>query len=263
MKRYQEFIRRLFSLRNISPILIIILAIIGSLGLTPFGAKLSNDQVILALLAFLAIDALVERIDLLTNIEQDIQSIKKSFKPKMGADMFLKKRRSFPRMELLINEAKNELWVAGVTLDTMVTTASDFKYKMEQGCNLRFLALSPEGEALQLAAKYFSTNPDTLIIRIRNNLRTLASRLKSPEKGSIEIRILDRVFPTGYFIADPYSPKGRMIVQMYFYHVYVEEAPLFELSKEEETEWFSIFLRQFENAWNDATRYEFVETLKQ
>lgn len=255
MERFREFTRRLLSLRNLAPLLIIIGAVIGSLGLTPFGIQFKTEQIILALLAFLAIDALVERLDLLTNIEQGVASVRKMLTPKVAADVFLKKRKNFPRMEQLINEARNDIWVAGVTLDTMVTLVSTFESKMRQGCNIRFLALAPDGEALQVAAQYYATEPTFTATRIKSNLIAIASRLKSTDKGLVEIRVLDRVFPTGYFITDPNSPKGQMIVQLYLYHIDSEEAPLFELSKSDDTQWFTLYMRQFERAWNDATEF--------
>lgn len=254
VKRFQQFMRRLLSLRNLAPLIIIIGAIVGTLGLTPFGIRFSTEQIILALLAFLAIDTLVERLDLLASIEQDIQTIRETLTPKVGADTFLRKRRNFPRMEQLISEARDDIWVAGVTLDTMVTLVGTFESKLKQGCNIRFLALAPHGEALKAAAKYYASDPDFITTRIRSNLIALASRLKTGE-GSVEIRVLDRVFPTGYFITDPNSHKAQMIVQLYLYHIDAEEAPLFELSKTDDKQWFSVYMRQFERAWSDAKEF--------
>jgi hypothetical protein len=252
VKRQREFLRRLFSLRNVAPIVIIIGAIIGALGLTPFGIKFTNEQIILALLAFLSIDSLVARLDLLANIEQGILSIQNILAPKTTADIFLRKRSNFPRMEQLVDEAVSEIWVTGVTLNTMVTLIGSFESKMKQGCNVRFLALTPDGEALQSVAKYFSDAPNDLSSRISSNLTIMATRLRSVGKGSVEIRTLDRVLTTGYFITDPSKVKGRMIVQWYLYKTDTSDAPLFELSKDEDSRWFNIFMKQFEEAWKEA-----------
>lgn len=256
MKRLQEFARRLFSLRNVAPLLIIIGAVIGGLGLTPLGIQFKAEQVIMALLAFLAIDSLVERLDLLTNIEQGVASIQKTLTPKVTADVFFKRRKNFPRMEQLINEARSDIWIAGVSLDTMVTLISTFESKLKQGCRIRFLALAPEGEALQVAAKYHATEPTFWSTRIKSNLVAIGSRLKSAGNGSVEIRVLDGVFPTGYFITDPNSHKGQMIVQLYLYHLDSEETPLFELSKSDDKQWFALYMTQFERAWNDAIEFQ-------
>ena len=109
MKRLGEFVKRLFSLRNLAPLLIITFAIIGSLNLKPFGLAITTDQIIMGLLAFLAIDVLVERLDILTNIEKDIESIQENLTPRLGADAFLRRRKNFPRMEQLINEAHSDI----------------------------------------------------------------------------------------------------------------------------------------------------------
>jgi len=259
MDGFQEFLRRLFKLRNLAPVIIIVGAIVGSLGLMPFGIRFTTDQIILALLAFLAIDTLVERLDLLANMEHRINTIQKMLTPKTGADTFLRKRGDFPRMEQLIDKARSDIWVAGVTLDTMVTMTGAFESKMRQGCNIRFLALAPDGEALQAAARYFGSDPEFTAGRVRGNLETIASRIKRTEKGSMEIRVLDRVFPTGYLITDPSSSRGQMIVQLYLYCWSAETAPLFELSKTDDPQWFSTYFYQFEKAWNDAKSFLSLE----
>jgi len=256
MQNIKGFFRKLFSLRNIAPLLIIAGALVGSLGIKPFGITFASEQIILALLAFLAIDALVERIDLLANMEGGIDSIRKMLMLTTKASALLKKRKDFPRMEHLINEARNDLWVSGITLDLMATLVRTFDSKMKEGCNIRFMALDPEGDSLQMAARFQGQHPNLDPFRIGSNLTMIASGLKSTGRGTVEIKVLDRVFTTGYFIVDPLGPRGRMIVQLYLYHIDPEDSPLFELSKEEDPQWFSTYLNQFEMAWSDAKSFQ-------
>jgi len=258
MQRFQEFLRRFFSLRNVAPLVIIAGAVIGSLGLRPFGVVFTSDQIIMALLAFLAIDALVERLELLTDIEQGVQHIHKALIPRITSDAFFRKRDS-QRLEQLIGESLSEVWVAGITLDTMAALKNVFRNKVKQGCKIRILALSPDGTALQEMAKYFGSDPDFIAARIRSNLRVLGPNLKRIPGGSVEVRVLDRVFTTGYAISDPNNPNGNMIVQFYTYWLGVEGSPLFELAKQEDRQWYPIYLRQFEKAWEHATDYDFSE----
>jgi len=256
VQRFQEFLKRLFSLRNVAPLLIITGAIIGSLGIKPFGVSFTSEQIIMALLAFLAIDALVERLELLTNIEQGVQFIQKTLKPTVTSEAFFKKRDS-RRVETLIDQSRGEIWVAGITLDTMVTLVETFRTKLKEGCKIRFLALTPDGVALQEMAKYFGSDPNFVAARIKSNLGVLASRLKRVPNGSIEIRTLDSPFTTGYVISDPSSPKGHMVVQFYTYWLGVDNSPLFELAAQEDKQWFPIYLRQYEKAWTHATEYDY------
>jgi hypothetical protein len=253
MRRFKEFAKRLFSLRSLPTLIVIIGAIVISI--LSFGGRIPIDQAILSVLALLAVDGLVERLDLLAGIEEDVQSIRETLTPAIRADAFLKRRKDFPRMEQLISEARSEIWVAGVTLDTMATLARTFESKVQQGFHVRLLALSPEGDALPLASQYHASSPEFTATRIKSNLATLASRLASGKDGLVEIRVIDRVFPTGYFIADPNSPQGQMIVQLYLYNIDAEEAPLFKLSRADDPRWFSLYMRQFEQAWIEGTEF--------
>lgn len=254
MQRLRDFLKRLFSLRNVAPLLVIMVAIVGGLGIRPLGISVTSEQIIMALLAFLAIDALVERLELLTNIEREIQLIRKALRPTVTSEAFFKKRDP-RRVEGLIDQSRREIWIAGITLDTMVTLIDLFRVKLKEGCKIRILALSPDGAALQEMAKYFGSEPDFIAARVRSNLSVLASALKKVPNGSIEIRVLDRAFTTGYVISDPQSPKGYMIVQLYTYWLGVEGSPLFELSAQEDTLWYSIYLQQYEKAWTHAAEF--------
>jgi hypothetical protein len=73
-ERTRELLRRFLSLRIVVPVLIVVGAFVGTFVPKPFG--LERDQLLLALLAFLAMDALIERLELLTNIEKDVGAIK-------------------------------------------------------------------------------------------------------------------------------------------------------------------------------------------
>jgi len=138
----------------------------------------------------------------------------------------------------------------------MVTLADLFRTKLREGCTIHILALNPDGVALEEMAKYFGSNPEFIAHRIRSNLRALASTLRKVPGGSIEVRTLDRVLTVGCVISDPASVRGRMIVQFYTYWLGVEGSPLFELSAEEDKQWFPVYLRQYEKAWSHAKVYE-------
>jgi hypothetical protein len=252
----RELAHRLLSLRNLVPILVIVIAVIASLGIVPAGLQLKNEQVIMALLAFLAVDALVERLDVLTNIGRGVESIRRTASTRTTAAAFLKRRKQLPRMEQLMEEARNDIWVAGVTMDTIATLSTTFRQKASEGCQLRFLAAAPEGEALEFVAKYFGGHADFIAGRINSNLHALVSAIRSDGGGPVEIRVLDSVLTTGYFIIDPHRESGRMNVQLYLYRKWGEEAPVFTLSKADDADWFTVFLRQFEEAWSDARPYQ-------
>jgi len=255
MKRLLKFLGRLFSLRNLAPMLIIAGAIVGSLDLHPFGIQFQTNQIVLALLAFLAIDSIVERLDLLANIEQKITSIQKTVNSKTNTADLIKRRQDFPRLEQIIDEARDEIWVTGVTLDAIITMISLFEAKLQEGCNLRFMALDPSGKSIDLAARYYGNDAELSATRIRANLAYLASRLQSTDKGSVEIRVLDQLFPSGYIAIDPNNREGQMLIQLYLYRIDSEIAPILTISKESGEQWFSLYMLQLEKAWNDAQAF--------
>jgi hypothetical protein len=255
MQKIIHFSKKLFSLRNLAPILIILGAIIGSLGLTPFGIQFKNDQIILALLAFLAIDSLVERLDLLSDIEDDIHHIRNALTAKVNASMFFKKGADYPRMEQLIKNAQKDIWIAGITLESTMAISGDLVDKMQNGCNIRILALDPRGQNFDVASVYFNVNPEYAPDRISANLRNLYSRLSQPKTGSFEIRIIDNIFSTGYLMIDPENQNGWMNIRLYLYGWGANNAPLFALNKTEDPSWFEIYLKQFKKAWDDAKHF--------
>ena len=111
-------------------------------------------------------------------------------------------------------------------------------------------------------AKYFASSPTQLEARIHNNLHILGMHFSRPGSGIVELRLLDRVFTTGYVIADPTSGNGHMIVQFYNYWIGVTNSPLFELFEREDQKWYSAYRRQFEIAWEHAEHYDY-SNLKQ
>lgn len=255
MKKLQEFLRRLISLRNVIPFLIIVGAFLGTFTPTPFG--LGRDQLLLALLAFLAIDALVERLELLTNIEQDVEKLKKSMESQMGIRDFLRYRKDFPRLEHIIASAKREIWVSGFALDAMVTFVGIFQSRLKEGLKLRFLAIDPDGDAIQGASKYSLSRPEDTAGRVRSNLDALSKRLAQAEAGQVQIRVINQRPSLGYFIVDPTDNKGYMTVMSYIYQIQSsDQLPMFLLYKETDAHWYDVYLRDFQALWDDAREWK-------
>ena len=250
--RIRKFFARLLSLRNVAPLTIIVVAVLGAVFPSLLGSRISTEQIIMALLAFIAIDAMVERLDILSKIESGVENIQTTVTPDLYAASFFKKRKEFPRMEMLINQGQNDIWVAGITLSTMTTLTQTYELKKERGCNIRFLALDPKGKLLIPIAEFLGDSPEILISRINNNLTTLKARLERVEKGGLEIKVIDQMLPNGYFITDPHTQDAYMIVQEFMYRGGSETSALFELHKQKDSAWFDAYLLQYERLWNDA-----------
>jgi len=254
MRRFSSALRRLLSIRNVAPIVIIFIAVSASLGVKPFGIQYSIDQVVLGLLALLAIDAMVERLDVLARIEEGVDSLKAAVHPAIPSDAFLK-RRDIRQFETLLQDARSEFCVAGITLDTTATLVELMVARLRSGCRARILAIDPTGSALEHVARYFSSNPAFIAERIRSNIRLISSNFLRVPQGSFEIRVIDIPLLTGFAIADAAEPTGRMFVQHYAYWAGVGGSPLIELSRQKDKLWFPEYLLEFEKAWEHSTAY--------
>jgi len=252
--KIKELLRRLFSLRNVVPLLIIVGAFVGTFVPTPFG--LQRDQLLLGLLAFLAIDALLERLELLTNIEKDVEVIKKLVASQTSKTGFLKHRSDFPRLEHLIAEARKEIWVCGITLDTMVTLTGVFVSKLDEGFNLRFLTVSPEENVVREASDYFGADSTEFAGRLEANLDSLHWRFAQSYPQQVEIRTIGHRLALGYFIVDPHYEQGYMTVMPYLHREKGDVLPMFLLSRSTDPHWFDIHLKDFETLWSSATKWK-------
>lgn len=251
----KELLRRLLSLRNVVPVLIIAGAFVGTFAATPFG--LQRDQLLLALLAFLAIDALIERLELLTNLEKDVRTLKELVASRTTGKDFLRHRKDFPRLEHLIADAKKEIWVSGVTLGTMATLTAIFNSKLQEGIKLRFLAISPEESIVRGTGNYLGIDAGELVGRLRANMDTLCKRLVGTDPRQVEIRTIEHRPAVGYFIVDPHHEQGYIAVESYLYRIQGGDVnPILLLSKKTDTYWFNIYLGDFERLWNSAAQWE-------
>lgn len=249
--KIREFFKRLFSLKNVVPLFIIVAAFVGTFSQAPFG--LQRDQIMLALLAFLAIDAVVERIEILSTIEADIRRIKDLAETQFSSKGLLRHRSDFPRLESAIGEARREIWITGMTLDVMATLPDLFKQKAETGLTIKFLGVMPEGYAIEEVATYCGFDKDAASKRIHSNLDVLYSRLARQLPDKIEVRVTNHRLASGYFIVDPQTTNGYLTVTPYLFKTPdAHLSPVLYLSKKTDAHWFAIYVEDFERLWTGA-----------
>ena len=210
----KEFLKRVFSLRNIVPLIIIAVAFTGTFVPSPFGIQ--RDQILLALLAFLAIDSLLERIEMLSNIENDIKHVKLLAESQLSGKGMLRRRSDFPRVEHMIAEVKQELFITGITLDIMSTITGLFEQKAQQCVRIKFLGINPGGEIIEEISKYSGFEREELVARVKSNLNKIY-RIAQRFPNSIELRVISHRLANGYFVADPNIDQGYMTVTPYFF----------------------------------------------
>ena len=250
----KKFLKRLISLKNVVPLLVIVAAFIATVQQNPFG--LQPNQVILVLLAFLAIDSLVERLETLSNIEEDIKRVKDLAESQFSGRNMLRHREDFRRLDQIIAEARQEIWVSGITLATMTTLTALFQQKAEEGVKLRFLGVTPDDNLGEEMTKYFGYDKDEVTARVKVNLLRLYNQLVRGFPNNVELRTTTHRLASGYFIVDPDSDQGHMTATAYLYQIQDSQwSPMLFLCKRTDSHWFTIYLDDFKRLWNDATEW--------
>ncbi len=251
--RTKKLFYKFLSLRNIVPILIIILAFILTFIPAPFGLK--RDQIILVLLAFILIDSLIERLDLLTKINDNSEKLIEL--AEHNTKDFLKFRKDFGLPEDLISHAREQIWVNGISLDTMAQLTGDLKKQLDAGLKLRFLALNPEKNVCKETSQYFRIEDSNVLEeKLKINLYQLYKGLVFQKSNQVEIKVTDNRPALGYFIIDPQQDNGYMTLEPYICQMPRNERPIFSLSKINDTKWFQIYVNDFERLWKNAKTWK-------
>jgi len=249
----RKFLKRLLSLKNVVPLLVIAVAFAGTF--LPDTLGLEREQIILGLLAFLAIDSLVERLEMLSNIEEAIGRVNNLVKSQSSRRSMLRHRQDGPPLDEVISGAR-EIWVSGVNLPTMAILTDLFQEKAKEGARLRFLGVAVDRDQVELMARYFGLDKDELAASIEVNLTRLYDRLVRSFPQNVELRTTTHRPGRGYFIVDPHSDRGYMTAIAYLYQTQETHwRPELFLSKRTEPYWFKIYLNEFKRLWDDATEW--------
>ncbi len=247
-----KILRQLFALRNIIPLITIVLAFLGVSGLIQ-SSTFTTDKLILALLGVLAIDTVVERLGYLSRIEDSIKSLSlTTSKPLLVNRATLNSDESFDHF---VARGRNVL-IAGITLvGTVGPLRTFFKTTMQQGTKLRFLLLDPESAGIHLAARFHGISPESMrndILSSLEHLRQLMDSTCGNKGGSIEVRLLKAIPDAGIVVRDGNRDTGEIRYEMYLFQTDVSGRPAFCL-RATDGEIFRHFRDAAERAWNDST----------
>jgi len=102
-----------------------------------------------------------------------------------------------------------DLLITGVARNTLLTSSySDFKERLVQGCQIRFLLVNPSSDyAVSYAAEryYVERSLSTLRERINHALRLL-EELQRSTSGSLSVRLTSYPLPLGIIAVDSMPP---------------------------------------------------------
>jgi hypothetical protein len=216
--------------------LAIILSLVQVLKLT------TSEQIIIALLALLTVDALTERIGVLEKIESKLGNTS-------GAIL---RDRSQILTPLQHAQHASEICILVVSgASVILPYAGFYGQRMASGCKIRVVLLNPKCAARATFDLLKQGRASQQMID--SSLEVLRDLVLSTQgKGQCEVRLLDVFLPYSIFAVDPGSTSGSMVVELHSYRVAIDERPHLDLTAADNRHWFAYFSQQFERAWSDA-----------
>jgi hypothetical protein len=128
----------------------------------------------------------------------------------------------------------------------------------KHGKKFRFVVMNPENTAVLLAASYSRVNESKRMLKqkISDSLHALDELQKESLKNNTEQNIVYKktnvVLNNLYFIANPQSEDGRMIVEMYAYKISADNRYKHFLTYKQDQELFNYHREIFTAIWEDA-----------
>jgi hypothetical protein len=218
---------------------------------------------LLGIVGLLATSELVERFGRLRRIElgslKTLRAVEAILTP--DAENILRDRRGVIDLSEGGSQAR-EIWACGYSLINLLSTCEGFFVtRLKDGCNLRFLLLSPKSDATRALDTLVSSRPGELIEDIKSSLARLErirTSANSKEVGLLEVHLL-KVVPTySLIVVDPGKPQGYVHVEPYpsYYGLPLDVGrPHFTLTQSE-GRWYRFFCNQFELIWNNPKHSE-------
>ncbi|MCL4295057.1 MAG: hypothetical protein KJ077_04990 [Anaerolineae bacterium] len=201
------------------------------------------ENIVIALLGLLAIDALSERLSLLERIEKKLSNL--------SVEQTLRTRNDIPSLEEQAGYA-SEICILAVSGITLVRHIAFFESKLRDGCKIRIVLLDPDGPSLQTWKRLDSRVPNTES-EITTTLQYFKQLIQvNKAKGRCEIRLLDVFLPFSMFATDISKETGTILLAYHVYQSAPGERPHVYLTLQDSSYWYDFYRRQFEQAWSNA-----------
>lgn len=171
-----------------------------------------------------------------------------------AAGIELQRRRDQPRVEWLLTQANESVYICGINLDAAVSCVNLITDVAHRGVQVRLLSLDPRGRHLIPFAQFSGVDPEVRRGKLSSNLRHLASRI-APARGKLELRTLDAFMSVGGIGVDMHLPSGFMVVQHYLRAITAEKAPSLWIERRANPAWYDVYERALEQAWRDSSLY--------
>lgn len=247
-----KFPRRLFTLSNVVPLVAIILGFAASTGLTD--RWYPADRIMIALIALVAMEFLIERLGVLNSIRESLQERPEA----KSIDLLSRTDRAFEHFSDFVRNAK-EVMVIGVDLAFMAKANAWFvKEAINSGMNLKLVMLSPDtiGQLKDAINNHDERNtPDTLahdhVRSAHDVIETLKTFVTTDSIGSLEIRAREGIPSPSLTLVDATKPYGKIRVELKLYKRNQGAVPYFVLTRK--NNWYDmLFEHYYVKLWNDS-----------
>lgn len=178
-----------------------------------------------------------------------------------------------PRVEELYGErlrrldaAQNEILFVGVTLyRSPQETKKAITGALQRGVKIRMLIADPYGQWYSANASMFGQTADDLRTETLNTIRGYSEIAQSVHgkadynQGSLELRLIDRVFPNAFYFYDPADAGGSLIMVARSFDLNSPEMPGFHFAKTAGGV-LDPYFASCKQLWDAAEKYEVWET---
>ena len=247
--------RAWFKPEKLVPFFTIAVAFVAQiLALLQFIQLTVGEQLILLLLALLAIDALTERLKLFEKLKEEINNL---WTGQNTTGNFFSLRYEIPPLRDFIADARS-IDICGASLLAVITQNRELiSKKVEEGCKIRLLFYNYQNDELINMAyePSGSPNPENLLREIKMSLDILRS-IQSFGKGAIEVRLLDQPIAHTILVTDASTLKGKMRVELYVTGKDGPHRPGFFLVRNKASLWYDTFFDEFEIMWHKAVAFQ-------
>lgn len=249
-------------MRIVLPVIALIIAGLGILGIKPFNIQYSDTQLIVVLMGLLAIDAVVERTEILRTTESMVRQIHHRVVVGDNSGITFATRLDQERLPELLATAKKSIWIVGPSLDSIVDCQRTLAEQLRAGREVRILMVEPTDDLVEWYGKhvvgptYAFDSPED---RRRAKDRIVENRDRLLKLGEVNskkfsMRVLDRILWFGYIIIDAGHHDGRMDVQLYMYKTPADQAPILRFDSESSQRWYGLFFEQYKLYWDSAKK---------
>lgn len=234
-----------------------------------FGVRNNNSLLLLgaisATLAVLSGSIIRDRKDRKA-LSVQVSELRKSLPDRPSATAFFRPMQDF---EVRLKNA-TKIDLCGVSLTSTISTHfATLRSRIEAGAELRILVIDSKSSAIEMTSER-STNPkDTMYYRRRLDstfseltyLNRFARDMKQKGKkgsktGSLSVKLLSYAPSFSIVSLDSRDKEGRVQVEIFPHKFGFKARPVFTLSLDNDGEWYTYFLEQFEQMWNTATPWD-------